>query len=530
MAILPNPNKYVQGLTWLLLLGALLLRVEHRYAYRNFFLDTEVQVAGAWQMMQRRGFTQPELATDDLSQTRYEAIEVFMPGYAQTLQPILWLTQDPYRAVLWLDGLSLLLLFGALRVLFGRLTGRGDSLAERWAYVFLALSPAPLHYLTASELWCLSLLAWAWWLMVGLRIRSEKREARGEISLSQKETMRWGLALALCLWAGWSRTAYLPLCGLPLGYWLWQSYCTRSWRWPQGLALLAGTTLGFALILNQSLVLSAYAAGTSAKWYLAHLLRVEPFALKAFVYYGPPHEAAVAARFPALFPWLKAATQLLSLGLLTLAGWLAWRQRNDTSRTAFFQVWLLSSAAVLAMLAYQSLRHPPETWNALGFWTYLMEPRYFAPIMLGLLIWLFASASRIPQHRGQKLLWGWLLLATLAAYSYPLWLKIRLHLLEDPQGTFLVDPTPNLLRTAQAVADTAAHPLRMIAPLPGQAVEMIGIPQIDPAAWNALAQQPTSAPIYLLTDSLQATQLPRLDWQPLPGRWYIARYPALPEL
>lgn len=516
-------------ITWLLLLGAWLLRIEHRYAYRNFFLDTEVQVAGAWQMMQGRGFTQPELAANDLSETCYEPIEVFMPGYAQTLLPFLWLSQDPYRAVLWLDGLSLLLLFGALHVLFRQLTGRSDSLAERWTYGFLALSPAPLHYLTASGLWCLSLLAWAWCSM-SLNTRNEKRKARGETSWLQAGALNCWLALALCLWAGWSRTAYLPLCCLPLGYWLWQSYRARSGPWWQGLALMVGTALGLGLILSQSPVLAAYAAKTSAQWYPAHLLRVEPFALKAFVYYGVPHEVAWARRLPMLWPWVKAAAHLLSSSLLAFAGWLAWRYRAEARRMAFFYLWLLSSAAVLAMLTYQSLRHPPETWNQLGFWTYLMEPRYFAPLMLGLVIWLFASLPQRPQGRAEKLLWAWLLIATLAAYSYPLWLKIRLHLLDQSQGTFLVDPAPDLLHTAQAVMDTATHPLRVINPLSGRTVEMVGLPQIEPADWDSLAQQATSQPIYLLSDSLQAHQIPQLDWQPLDKRWRIARHPVLPKL
>lgn len=341
--------------------------------------------------------------------------------------------------------------------------------------------------------------------------------------------MRWGLALALCLWAGWSRTAYLPLTCLPLAYWLWQGYRLQSWPWPPGLALLGGTALGLGLILGQSSVLTAYAAGTSAQWYPTHLLRIEPFALKSFVYYGAPHEATLTARFPALLPWWKAAAHMVSLALLALAGWFAWRQRKAADRMTFFQLWLLSSAAVLAMLSYQSLRHPPETWNPLGFWTYLMEPRYFAPIMLGLVIWLFATLPRPPRSWAEKLLWGWLLVATLAAYSYPLWLKIRLHLLDQPQGTFLVDPAPDLLRTAQAVTDTASYPLRVIAPLPGRAVEMIGLPQIEPAAWDSLVQLPTSQPIYLLTDSMQARQMPELDWQSLDQVWHIARYPVLPE-
>lgn len=490
-----------RSFTWLLLLLALALRIEHRYAYRNVFLDTEVQAAAAWQLMQGRGLVTPQVAAD-LSQTDYVPLRVFMPGYAQALRPWLWLTRDPYWAILALDVLSLVLVFGAMPVLLRQLTGTWHSRAARWLYVFLALSPAPLHYLTSSGLWSLSwlMVAWVSWLL------AEEQPAwrRGAWSL---------LALGCCLLAAWSRSAYLPLVGLPLALWGW----SRRWNWREGLLLALATALGLWLVLHDSPVLGAYAATQGPSWYPAHLLRVEPFALKAFVYYGLPHEAALQARAPALYGLGKAAAHLLSLTLWLLALRGAWLTRHNPTRWAFHGLWLLSGAAVLATLAYQSLRHPPESWNEIGFWTYLMEPRYYAPLMLGLLLWLFVWADQAPRDGWRNALRLWLLAATLAAYSYPLWLKLRLHLLDDPQGTFLADPVPRWTRQAQAIADTASLPLRVVYGGPGRAAEMVGVPMLSPARWDSLRRVSPAHPVYVLqwppTDS---DALPRLQRWPAP--------------
>jgi hypothetical protein len=499
----PHRTAFPQALrapwvTWLLLLLALGLRIEHRYAYRNFFLDTEVQLAGAWQLMQGRGFCVPSVDPDDPCTTVYAPIRVFMPGYAHVVLPWLRLTRDPYQAVFALDVLSLCLLFGAIHGLFWRMTGQAHSLAARWGYVFLALSPAPLHYLTASGLWSLSLLAWAWWLLWPPPLQPAGKEAW------LLARLRWLAALGLCVLAAWSRTAYLPLVLLPIGAWLWQRVGLRAWAWSDAGWLLPATGLGLWWLLHGSPVLEAHQNTQAQAWYPAHLRWIEPVALKTFVYYGAPHEAALGAWHPWLLAGGRTLAHLLSLALWLVALRGAWQARGDRSAMTFNGLWLLTAGAVLLLLGQQSLTNPPETWNAAGFWTYLAEPRYYAPLMLGLMLWLFVLATRGPQGRWRQGLRLWLMAVTLAAYTYPLWLKLRLHLGDDRRGTFLASPLPGWTHDTQTMADTAQLPLRVIYAGPSQAATMVGVPMLTPAAWDRLAQA-CQTPIYLLrwpSDSL----------------------------
>ena len=90
---------------------------------------------------------------------------------------------------------------------------------------------------------------------------------------------------------------------------------------------------------------------------------------------------------------------------------------------------LVGSAIFLntGSLIYLSLVWPAEDWNWIGFWTFVMEPRYFVPSMMMILWVCWASIWDTTTFRFQK--WAkWLvLLLLLSIFTYPLYIKWKVY-------------------------------------------------------------------------------------------------------
>lgn len=483
-------SLHAKSLTLALLVLAFLMRVEHRSAYRNLFLDTEVQVAAAHQAIEGQDFTWPRVQGEDWSQVYSQPLDMVAPGYSRLLAVALWVTQDPYAAIWWVDFVALMLIFGAIHGIFHALTGSHFHRNYRWYLIFLALSPAPLHYLSGSGMWALACLSLAWWLTIG--------------------KFSWGkslLAIGLMVLAAWTRIAYLSLLPLLPICWLVGGLRRKDSRqlwFGAGIMLLAVTWL--IRELTQSSVPSYYADQRGI--FPEHLLQLEPFPFKAFLYYGLPHELALRGFSEIAWVGLQVLAYGVSLALVAMAIWTGWRtwRKPDSSAPARFAIEIfVTTVLTLGLLGYQSLTHPPETWNWIGFWTFLMEPRYYVPAMLGLVIWLFFQVGKMENRWLKKGLRLWLLAVTLAAYTYPLWLKIRLYVLDEPAGTFYADPNPAYLHALQQLADTTTLPLVAVGYPGSQAPAMVGVPTVEA---EELEEFSTSSPIYLVAPAEILPELP----------------------
>ncbi|GAB4423846.1 MAG: hypothetical protein OHK0039_40700 [Bacteroidia bacterium] len=398
----------------------LLLRAEQRYFYRNLYLDTQVQLVATWH--DALGHGQITLHPDpaDLSVAVAKSERIFMPGYGQAVYAVFRLTGDWLAAAYLVDVLALALALGALAMLARYLSLQGPLLLA-WL-LFLALAPAPWQYLAASDLLGLGLFLWA------------------AVALCYRPGLVGGLlALALLGAATWVRAAYLGLLPLvPL-------YLLRDLRLRPWLVLgAAAAALALALLAWQ-MQGDSFAKPQQPGWYFAHLRHIDPFPFKAFFYYGLPHEVALAARSPLAATLLRIAAPLLSLALLAGAAYLSLRRGGRERRLGRLSA--LTLALVLAMLAWLSLRWPPETWNWTGHWTFVMETRYYAPAMCLLLVLLFGLAA---QGGGvARLLRAWVLLAVLVNAGFGLYWQGRL--LHDRSGTFDVAAERAWLALAQTL-------------------------------------------------------------------------------
>ncbi len=453
---------------WLFLLWILAwaLQVEHRLAYPNLYLDTEVQAGAAYQLLAGNGLNWLQVDPQDWSQTKSQALDMFAPGYAYALAGMLCLLRDPYAAILGLDVLSLLLVFWGIKRVFNALR-KDHSSVSVCLPLFLAFTLPPFHYLTGSGLWALAYLAIAWALLLDDWVGGD--------------WLAWG-----CLWvAAYSRTAYLVLIPLLPTYWIAQGYFSNSKALSRQGAISLLLSLAWLMWEFVHPTAAGYqGAATARGFFPAQLLKVEPFALKAFMYYGLPHELQIKAWLPHIYPWFKVLAQIASLAILWLAwgmGLRAWRERKESPKPFQFALSLLfTSLAVLSLLGFQSLTIAAEDWNWIGYWTYLMEPRYYAPIMLGLVIWLFSQGKSKRWLTGLKLITLATLLVGLSLKGYRWGL--------GSVGTFYHSSSPALNKEAKQIKEEADLPMVLALPQGSQAGNLVGIPCLTDSSISKVAQ------------------------------------------
>ncbi|RMG68879.1 MAG: hypothetical protein D6722_11295, partial [Bacteroidetes bacterium] len=425
-----------------LLLLAWILRIEHRYHYRNWFLDTEVQLAATAQWWKGYGFTVPEASTEDLSQTHDQPISVFMPGYGWLVIPFFELLDDWFQAAWFAYALAMALMLVATHLIWRQQRLRQDEWPYAAYLIFVGFSPAPWHYLTDAGQWSLTAFAWAVLalLYAGPSVRSR-----------QVGTL---LAVAILATGAVIRYAYLPYLLLPALLWSLPRH-----QWPERrrslvVALVAGG-LGMLSLWLWRVQQLPYLPGEEVPegWFFHHLLHLDPFPIKAFIYYGIPHELAmarVAAWLPGVFQAIAWVASLFLLGI-GLSLWFHWRRRDrfpGPQRRRLLRLSGYTLLLILAMLSYLSLRSPPQDWNWTGFWTYVMETRYFAPVLwlIGLIAFLSAGDKLRPTvQRGLR---GVVIAVTLVNLGFGLYQRGALYLGEGVGQPFARTNLPGLMEIA----------------------------------------------------------------------------------
>ncbi|MEO0471585.1 MAG: hypothetical protein AAF206_18285, partial [Bacteroidota bacterium] len=310
------------------------------------------------------------------------------------------ITGDWVQAGWYLDLVALCICLLGFHLLFWQQTGRHDHIGYRWFLVFVAFSPAPIHYLPSTDLLALSLFLLSVWGILSRKL--------------------W-LSFPLLTMCAFLRYAYVPFFTLPVLFQLWQS---RG----EGKKLITETTVysAFSGLIAGLFVLNTRNFGdesflqSPSGWYPANLLHLDPFPVKSLVYYGLPHERQLQSVLP-FTQWLIPL--IAWLGSIFLVVWLM--RSHGPKFNAFQRMWILVSGTILAMLAFLSVSWPPEDWNEIGFWTFLMETRYYIGSM-GIMLVILFSQSFLSQKKwiklsGKIMIWG----SILIAFTYPAYIRFQ---------------------------------------------------------------------------------------------------------
>lgn len=443
-----------------LLFLSFLMKADHRYFYRNFFIDTEYQLAIANNWLAGNGWTAPETSWKDLSKIEYRSELIFMPGFSLAIIPFYFLFGNWLDAAFALDLLSLAMIYWGMHICFRHLFGTIYHKGYYIYLIFMGLSPAPLHYLTASGWLTLGLFL----VGIGLLILTTD----GKIPFAMGLTTVLGCFLATAA----VRYAYLPVC-LALPTTAWIVFRQTRARLDQRIAWICTVVVGICIFLAYFFISTQnyYLKETIPGWHFSHLLNIDPFPFKAFFFYGIPQELAFGTFMPGWLPVFKSIVWLISF--LIICGWIygflpIWKERIKIKSPTRWTVWIFAvvTAGIIGMLAYLSVRTPAEDWNWIGFWTYIMETRYYAPIMMMGILWSFwlAYFSDVKFWRSFFLILT--ISATLAATTYPVYLKYKVHIQNDIQGTFVGGFVPYLLEKLYqhngketVVVASSIHPL-----------------------------------------------------------------------
>lgn len=318
-----------------------------------------------------KGFVADAIQASDISNENHSPLYGFMPGYSLLLAAGFFTGLDGITLIYLYDALSIILLFIFSYLISQRLAIQSTNQQTLLLLGLLGFSLSPFHYLPATDVFALTVfVAGAYCLTRYVENPEEYCPLVVSILL---------LGVGVCL-----RYAYFPLLAIIPFVLLYHRYRTREvtflkafWLSSLALGIIAIALLGFQASITGK---GNYLAQMDESFFPAHLLHIRPFGLHTLTFISPGHYSLLAN----VHIWLPALLNLI--GFVITAGIFAGfcfliHKRVGGYAENWALICLFVTCTTLAMLAYLSVRVPHEQWEGVSFWTYLMEPRYYAPIV-----------------------------------------------------------------------------------------------------------------------------------------------------
>ena len=455
-----------RGRTAALFVLAFVLRLGNRALFYDLHPDKIRQITAAGNLLRGRGIADCWVEAADLARVSCEPQTLWPAGYPLLSAALTSLTGNFIVTDALLGAIALVLVLLAANGLIRRFqTGSGDETAYRWFLVFSAIGFAPYIYLTTTD-----------FLSVGLYLTA----AAGALRIVDRPpAVGTSVAVGALSWlAAVTRYNYVPLlvC-IPFtlagaGVLRGDRRLFRSAAVCTGVVLLLVVAFRVALPHNGALL----GASSSGGWYPGNLLSLDPFAAKAFLYLDP-----VLRRLDKIHPALDSGVLIVAhlFALLLLAGSAAWAlgtrrvtpAEADARPTAVLAT--VTTAAVVATLAWLSLRVTPENLPYNHHWTYLWETRYYAPALLLIVLLAFAlawssSGGATLLVRGARVT---VAVAFLYAVAFDLWTAYTLLGRHDLSRTTLAEPAADIRVGSEVrrVAQSEQRPVVVAFPTVGEA-------------------------------------------------------------
>ncbi|NIP85965.1 MAG: hypothetical protein GTO03_10540 [Planctomycetales bacterium] len=388
------------------------------YGHDRFWFDLAAQMGAAQSLLDGDGLTYPaHSATSPVPQR--EKLSQWPPGYSVLFAAVLAPLGDPWQATFLLDTASILLFFGSWFVMIRMLRPYVSSTAALLVWSYWAFIWNPLLLLQGSNLVTVAIFSCG--LACCLATAGGRRPRLAAVACG----VCLGLAAAL-------RYAYWPLILVPplaLGTaWLLTG---RRRGLLEGAVLSGGVAAGLLIVL----------AGFN-RWYLGEVAQYlgddKQGGLQWSQLWRIDHFPARMTGFPRIWQWVSErsgldrilhfhrASQGVSVLILVVAMLpllTAWRARrghasDETGRVrlmVFASAGLLTLVLTVAMLGFLSLTVPPIRFASGQLWTYLQQPRYYAPILGFLSVGLAAGVVQVLQWlRPRRILFAGLAMLLIA--------------------------------------------------------------------------------------------------------------------
>lgn len=388
-------SKYLRPVVFWIALSSQLFHVHTFFTYSGS--DRNQQILAAINWLKGNGMSVPTASFSDISSVSMIPLQGWPPGYSVVIAGVYQLVGHVsegvfgwFLAAILLEYLGVILVFASVHFLLTLLREEISPAVYPLFFLFWIFSFTPFHFTTASE----EIALGAFLLGIGAWIK---------VWGNKPFSVFWLLAaFAGFLLAGWFRYAYIPLIitgpvvGL-LSVWKDTTGRKKTAFWTLGIAVIV--MVGFWVILHPTHSQSGNLRDmvTGGKFYPENLLKMSAFPLKSLFFMGiDALVQKLGIKLPMAVFTLRLIYVASTIGLM-LFPLRMWRQHGKNFlqakpsvrpvSTLLSAMFLLTILIVPGTLMLLSLVNPVEIYEG-KTWTYVEETRYYAPLLVGVSLFL----------------------------------------------------------------------------------------------------------------------------------------------
>lgn len=402
---LTNSNKItkvtpVGSLTVLPCLLGFLLRAYTAFILPEFTADEHVQLASARHLAEGHGVSLVRVNPSDLASPVFVPLNLWPPGLAVVAAPLLQAGLPPFTVSRVLDIIGLGVFFMAWLLLFRQIKG-----LSKWVpvlfFLLAGISYSPCRLLGTTDIFSLAFSCLALSLLLWLFGRERENRVR-----------RFAWAMAFFFGVSSFLPSFFRFAYYPVSILLPLMLVGLVWRFRRPLLPMALLSLIITLALLVGQQLYQYQIGQSLTYLSSHHSVSDRWLFPENLLEFDP--VLVNSLFPEFLIRNKigaGAAGIFNLSVSIVVGIvlaLAFRQlirrvklaftlqKPPPIREVFFLVLTCIGGAVLFFLVLMSLLFSPlpADWVPSGYWTYVQETRYFAPVLVFLSLLLLLVALK----------------------------------------------------------------------------------------------------------------------------------------
>ncbi len=356
------------------------------YNYGGFSYDQLFQLAETRTFVDGHSFRLTVATVPDLAHAQYVPVVGWPVGYPFLLSGLLEKGSALVPRVILLDIICVALLFVALAYLFDAARPLIGNVAALLAVAWCGIAASPIYHIYGAEIVSLSLFIAG----VALSIRIF-RQPRNQAIVAIISGLLIGGA-ASSRFSYWPLLPVVPMCIFYFGY------RNRIREWKQAAVIqMASAAVPVAFVATYHLratghltfLSSYYSAAEATGFFWGQLRSIIPFPAGVL---GLRDAAAIAG--PSALPGILWISSALIVSALLFESWMALRRDVEQPPVEIQFLFLSSGAAAIitfAMLVYLNIRHIAGPNN----FVYINEARYYAPLLLAMLLGVAAILSRL---------------------------------------------------------------------------------------------------------------------------------------
>lgn len=410
-----NINRYKLFIGLLIILFSL-VKIERELFVPDFAPDKLQQIQAAYLFIEGKGVSAVYAQPTDLSQNAIKPLSQWPEGYSLFIAPFLKMTGSFFWGTFIPDAIAVLLYILAWVIFIKIFKDQLETKEKVLLLLLVTFSSSPFIYFTSTDLIAYSLF----WLSLAILLLGMKKEGRPSYFV---------LAGIILVSTGLFRYAYIPqVAGVLLSFFAF-AIVTKKKKYLFNLLLFSSIVVALGAIYlifkanTETEIVYIDKSSSHVPLFWNNLSRFDlTVFLKGFmndsVFY------TVLKYFKLLFlqSLFKLIVTFLILSLVLAIIWNMIKSRRLWENESLLLIFLLGITTIginILMLFYLSLTNKVQMW-ALEGWTFVQEPRYYAPSFLFLFLFLFLGMNNnfIASKTLNRLCYNVFLFLSALSFSY----------------------------------------------------------------------------------------------------------------